>query len=73
MSLEAQTFREFETIVVDNGSTDDSLAYLLSDWPHVRVIQLSQNLGFGAAVNAGIEATASDYVALVNNDVRTRA
>jgi GT2 family glycosyltransferase len=68
-SLEAQKFRDFETIVVDNGSTDGSIAYLAERWPQVRVLALDQNRGFAGAVNEGIKAGDSEYVALLNNDV----
>jgi GT2 family glycosyltransferase len=68
-SLDAQTFRAFETIVVDNGSSDESVTYLTQQWPAVRVVSLEENRGFSAAVNAGIFAGAGRYVALVNNDV----
>ena len=68
-SLEAQRFGDFEAIVVDNGSTDGSLEYLADEWPWVRVLALETNRGFAGAVNAGIAAGRSEYVALLNNDV----
>lgn len=68
-SLEAQTLPPLETIVVDNGSTDGSVALLRERWPRVRVLELERNRGFGAAVNAGIAAARGELVALVNNDV----
>jgi GT2 family glycosyltransferase len=69
-ALRAQTFSDFETIVVDNASTDGSIDYLRNQWPEVRLIELSSNLGFPAAVNAGIRASSSEYVVLLNNDTR---
>ena len=68
-SLEAQRFDDFEAIVVDNGSTDGSVEYLAEEWPWVRVLALDTNRGFAEAVNAGIAAGTSRYVALLNNDV----
>lgn len=68
-SLEAQRYRDFETIVVDNGSSDGSVSYLAESWPAVRVVALSDNRGFAAAVNVGIERSDAEFVALVNNDV----
>jgi GT2 family glycosyltransferase len=57
-----------ETIVVDNGSTDDSAELLARELPSVRWIQLEGNNGFPAAVNAGLEYSTADWVLLLNND-----
>jgi GT2 family glycosyltransferase len=67
-SLRGQTFRDFEVIVVDNGSTDGSVTFVEEDFPEARVIPLKENRGFSAAVNAGIRASATELVALLNND-----
>ena len=57
-----------ETIVVDNGSNDNSLEWLAVNHPGVRVLAMGANLGFGAANQRGIEAASSEYVALLNTD-----
>ncbi|MCR5671173.1 MAG: glycosyltransferase family 2 protein [Butyrivibrio sp.] len=67
-SLGKQTFRDFDTILVDDGSTDGSASYVKEKWPEVTVIENSGNKGFAAAVNAGIRACESPYVFLLNND-----
>lgn len=69
LSLSQQTFRDFEIIVVDNGSTDGSIE-LLGDrrFEYVRVIQNAENRGFCAANNQGIEAARGSWIALLNND-----
>ncbi|HIP86958.1 MAG TPA: glycosyltransferase family 2 protein [Anaerolineales bacterium] len=67
-SLRQQTFRDFEVIVVDNGSTDESLDLLARDFPEVRVLPLGENRGFAGACNAGIRAARGRYVVLLNND-----
>ena len=72
-ALAKQTFRDFRTVVVDNASTDGSVAYIASEWPDVDVVELPDNLGFPAAVNAGVAAADSDYVVLLNNDTRAEA
>jgi GT2 family glycosyltransferase len=67
-SLRAQRFHDFEVVLVDNGSRDDSLALTAAEFPEVRVIALPENVGFAPAVNRGIEASHGRYVALLNND-----
>ncbi len=66
-SLHSQTRIFDEIILVDNGSTDDSRALATS--LGARVLPLGENLGFAAAVNRGIESTAADWIAILNNDV----
>lgn len=69
-SLAAQTCTDFEIVIVDNGSEDESLELLARDFPQVPVIRNEQNLGFSAAVNCGIKATEGEFVVLLNNDTR---
>ncbi len=69
-SLRAQTYGDFRVVVVDNGSTDGSADHLRAEYPEVEVLELSTNVGFAAAVNHGIEASAGvEHVAVVNNDL----
>jgi GT2 family glycosyltransferase len=59
------------TIVIDNGSTDDTLARIESGYPEVTVIRTGKNLGFGKANNVGMELAyqrGADYVFLLNQD-----
>lgn len=67
-SLREQTFRDFETLLVDNGSTDGSVDLAHRDFPEVKVIATGENRGFSAAVNLGIEASEAEFVVLLNND-----
>jgi len=67
-ALEAQTFRDFNVVLVDDGSTDDSVSIARKRYPKMRVIELESNTGFASAVNAGIVGSRGDYVALLNND-----
>jgi GT2 family glycosyltransferase len=60
--------RSTEVVVVDNGSTDASVALVERHHPQVRVIRNRANLGFARACNIGIEATAGEYVVLLNPD-----
>jgi GT2 family glycosyltransferase len=66
-SLRNQTRQFDEIIVVDNGSTDDSARF--AEQNGARVIRMGQNLGFAAAVNRGIAASKSEWIAILNNDV----
>ena len=67
-SIQRQSWQDYQVIVVDNGSTDDSVPFLREFWPVVRVIARTENTGFSAAVNAGIQAGAAPFVFLLNND-----
>ena len=69
-SLRSQTFKDFETILVDNGSTDSSPDYVRQEFPEVRVIALNHNAGFAEGTNVGIRASTGEYVALLNNDTK---
>lgn len=57
-----------EIIVVDNCSADGSVEFLKSNHPQVKIIEMSRNAGFGAAVNEGIRNARGEFAALVNND-----
>lgn len=59
-----------EVLVVDNGSTDDSVAFLRKRFPDVRLLPLPKNLGFGGGSNAGFRAARHDIVVLLNSDMR---
>ena len=69
-SIWAQTMQDLELIVVDNGSTDESLAIAQSyqGRPGYTLIQNDTNTGFSHAVNQGIRAAKGEYVVLFNND-----
>ena len=67
-SLRAQTHPCVEMIVADNGSSDESLALLASEYRDVVTITLGGNRGFAGACNAGIRASQGEFVALLNND-----
>ncbi len=56
-------------IVVDNGSRDGTVEMLRAEFPEVRLIALDENLGFGRAVQLGVEAGDGDAIVLINNDV----
>ena len=66
--LKQQSFRSFETIVVDNGSSDGSVEWIREHAPQVRLIENAGNMGIADAINAGCNAGETPVVALLNND-----
>lgn len=69
-SLGKQTFRNFEVILVDNGSTDNSLEYVENNFPEVKIIKLKKNFGFARAINEGVKVSEAEYVVFLNNDTK---
>lgn len=69
-SLNQQTFADFEIILVDNGSTDNSLAYIENNFPFIKIIKLKKNFGFAKAINEGVKASRANYVVFLNNDTK---
>src|SRR5829696_6167989 len=67
-SLRGQTFSDFETILVDNGSTDASRELVAREFPEVRVVPLAENRGLAGGTNAGIAVTDAPIIATLNND-----
>lgn len=66
-ALQEQTYRDFDVVVVDNGSADGSAEWLGQNFAG-RVIANETNRGFAAAVNQGIRASPGQYIATLNND-----
>lgn len=55
-------------LVVDDGSQDETAAMVRREFPEARLLRLERNSGFARAVNQGVQATETPYVALLNND-----
>jgi GT2 family glycosyltransferase len=69
-SLATQTFRDFETVLVDNGSTDGSAEYVREHYPWVKLVALPENTGFAVGNKRGLEACTGEYVVTLNNDTK---
>jgi len=67
-ALRDQHYRDFRVVVVDNGSTDGSPDHVERSYPEICLIRSEFNRGFAAAVNIGISAIDSRFVAVLNND-----
>ncbi len=67
-SIRKQSYPNIETIVVDNGSTDDSADFISKNFPEVKLIKNSKNLGFGGGNNIGIKTARGNYIFILNND-----
>lgn len=59
---------QFEIILIDNASSDDSVEMVKSDFPGIILIENSRNRGFAAANNQGIRISTGRYVLLLNSD-----
>lgn len=67
-ALENQKYKDFDVVVVDNGSEDGSDRVGNKYKLNLNVIQFEENKGFAAAVNAGVESVDTPFVILLNND-----
>lgn len=65
----ANTCPGAQIIIADNGSTDDSVAFLNERYPTIRVIRLDRNFGFAGGYNAALKMVEADYYVLLNSDV----
>src|SRR4030095_869710 len=69
-ALSGQTYANYEIILVDNGSSDNSVCFTRDNFPEVRIVALTENKGFTGGNAAGLEVAIGDFVSLVNNDAR---
>ena len=60
--------QDYEIIIVDNASSDNSCEFIRSTYPDVILIQAEQNLGFAGGCNLGIKNASGEYIVLLNND-----
>jgi GT2 family glycosyltransferase len=67
-SLQGLSYADYEVIVVENGSRDNSIE-VLSRYPWVRVVQTKRNLGSSGGYNLGVSHAMGEFVLIMNNDI----
>ncbi|MEZ4730355.1 MAG: glycosyltransferase family 2 protein [Caldilineaceae bacterium] len=67
-ALHQQTFRDFEVILADDASTDESVAFVEANYPEARLLVNRRNIGFAPTCNLAVAAARGRLVVLLNND-----
>lgn len=67
-SLSCLDYKNYETIIVDNGSTDGTPQFLSENFSNIKIIENNKNVGFAGACNIGYTHAHGDYILLLNND-----
>ncbi|MDR0824018.1 MAG: glycosyltransferase family 2 protein [Prevotella sp.] len=67
--VQYSTHPNIEIVVADNGSTDDSIAFLQGAYPLIRRIVLPENYGFAGGYNRSLKEVEADYYVILNSDV----
>jgi len=68
-SLKRQTYSNFETILVDNASVDNSIKLVKKNFPEVLILQSDRNLGYGGGINFGARDARGEFIAPLNPDI----
>lgn len=68
-SVFLSTYSNFEVIVADNFSSDDSISFVKKNYPAARIIRLTQNWGFAKGYNEALKQVDADYFVILNSDV----
>lgn len=68
-SLKEQNYAPLELLLIDNASVDGSVEYMKKHFPMVNILVNPENVGFGPAINKGIDHSRGDYVLFLNNDL----
>jgi len=72
-SVFSQSYKNFETILVDNNSSDDSIDFVKKNYPKTKIISANENLGYTGGNNLGIKhalKTNFEYMLILNNDTK---
>ncbi len=71
-SIRLSVYKNIRIYLLDNASTDDSIAYTLSNYPEVEIIRNPENNGFCAAYNLAFSICEGKYIVCLNNDVKVK-
>lgn len=69
-TLGKQTYKNFEVILVDNGSRDNSIDFVRKNFPKVKIIKSKDNLGFAGGNNLGLKKAKGELILLLNSDTK---
>src|SRR3954447_8575156 len=67
--LQELSYPDYTVYVIDNNSTDDSIVFLKTHFPAVKIVPLADNYGFAKGYNQGLAAITDDYYLMMNSDV----
>jgi GT2 family glycosyltransferase len=71
-SVLASTYKNYEVVVADNGSIDNSVLFLEKFYPGIKIILLEKNLGFAKGYNEALTKVEADYYVILNSDVEVQ-
>lgn len=69
-SLQVQTFPDFETILLENGSSDGSAEFVRDSYPWVHLVPLKENIGFAGGNNRALVECKGEFIVTLNNDTK---
>lgn len=69
-SIFNQTFLDYEVVMVDNGSKDESVDFVRKNFPKVKIVIAGKNLGFAGGNNFGLKYCEGEHIFFLNNDVK---
>lgn len=69
----ATSYNNFEVVVADNGSTDNSVSFLRNTYPGIRIISFKMNFGFAKGYNEALNQVQADYYVILNSDVEVQS
>lgn len=72
-ALKRQTYPNLEVILVDDGSSDESISLTQQNYPWVKIIQSKQNRGLAGAINQGVQHAGGEIIISLNNDTEVEA